>query len=374
MKEIGLYIHIPFCKRKCLYCDFNSYECRENDAEAYVKALVEEIGMYRKKFNLIYKTIYIGGGTPTVINCFLIGSIIKALRSYIIPDAEISMECNPGTVTVESLKYYKSIGINRLSIGLQAWQDSLLKRIGRVHRLEEFLQTYESARKAGFDNINADLMFALPEQNMDMWEETVENICRLGVEHISCYSLKLEEGTKLYDMNEKGLIALPGEELDREMYEYAVNTFEKYGYGQYEISNFAKQGFQCEHNLVYWHNEEYIGVGAGSHSKLSDRRFWNSRAIEEYISMIESGRFPVEGEEVISQEEEMWETIFLALRLNEGLDIEKFEAKYRVSFAAKYREKISKLQNCGLLYMEGNRFKLTRKGRDLSNLVFIEFM
>jgi len=374
MKEVGLYIHIPFCRKKCLYCDFNSYECREQDADSYIRALIREIGMYREKYNLKYRTVFIGGGTPTVINYALIGSIMSEIRSELADDAEVSIECNPGTVTAESLKYYRSIGINRLSIGLQAWQDTLLNKIGRIHSVDEFLETYENARKAGFENINADLMFALPGQTMDMWRETVSNICSLGVEHISCYSLKLEEGTRLYDMKEKGLIVLPDEDLDREMYHYAVSVFEENGYAQYEISNFAKPGFRCLHNLIYWKNEEYIGVGAGSHSKLDGTRFWNEAGIDGYVGLIERGSFPVAGGESVSEEEDMWETIILALRLNEGLDLDAFESKYNVDFTSKYGKAIGKMKNTGLVSLEGKRLKLTARGRDLSNSVFIEFI
>lgn len=374
MKEAGLYIHIPFCKRKCLYCDFNSYENRESDAEAYVKALVKEIEMYGGKDEITYKTVFIGGGTPTFINYSLMGSIMEAVSSHIAHNAEISMECNPGTVTPESLRYYKSIGINRLSIGLQAWQDSLLKKIGRIHSLPEFLYTFKSARKAGFDNINVDLMFALPDQTMDMWMETLKNICSLGVEHISCYSLKLEEGTRMYDMYRSKIITLPDEDTDREMYYHAIDILNKFCYEQYEISNFAKPGFQCRHNIIYWHNEEYIGVGAGSHSKVGSRRYWNEGDIGKYIRIIEEGEFPVEGEELISKEEEMWETMFLALRLNEGLNIKAFEEKYNIDFSIKYGGRISKLQSMDLIYIEDNRLKLTGKGRDLSNSVFVELM
>ncbi|MGE5632455.1 MAG: radical SAM family heme chaperone HemW [Caulobacteraceae bacterium] len=374
MKDVGLYIHIPFCRRKCFYCDFNSYEGRESDAEVYIEALVREIEMYRKKYNLQYRTVFIGGGTPTVINYFLIGRIMEQIRPYIIQGAEVSMECNPGTVTCESLEYYRSAGINRLSFGLQAWQDELLKKIGRIHSLEEFLSSYKAAREAGFDNISADLMFALPGQTMEMWQETVKKICALGIEHISCYSLILEEGTKLCNMHEKGIIKLPDDDLDREMYWFATETFEEHGYGQYEISNFARQGYQCKHNLIYWRNEEYLGVGAGSHSKLENIRFWNHKGIDEYCNVVRKGTPPVEGEEKISPGEDMWETIFLALRLNEGLNIKEFEVKYGIDFFGIYGANVSKLQNNNLIIIEDKYMRLTKRGRDLSNSVFIEFM
>lgn len=374
MKEVGLYIHVPFCRSKCLYCDFNSYEGRERDAADYFAALLTELSVYQEKYNFIYKTVFIGGGTPTVINYFLIGSLMEKLAPYLKAGAEISMESNPGTVTLESLKFYRSLGINRLSIGLQAWQEGLLASLGRIHNLEDFLSAYYNARKAGFDNINVDLMFALPNQTLPMWEETVEKVCSLGPEHISCYSLKLEEGTRLFEMHEKGRVQLPDEDLDRDMYKAARDILEQHGYYQYEISNFARRGMECKHNLVYWRNGEYLGVGAGSHSKLDGKRFWNYCDLDLYRSIIQQGKLPVEGHEELSRDEDMWETIFLALRLNEGLDLPGFESKYGVDFRDRYANALKKLTANELIYMEGGKLKLTDKGRDLSNSVFIEFL
>lgn len=374
MKEIGLYIHIPFCKRKCLYCDFNSFENREGDAEEYVAALLRELSLYQEKYDFIYKTVFIGGGTPTVINYSLIGSIVEKIAPRIKADAEITMESNPGTVTEDSLRYYRSLGIDRLSIGLQAWQDELLRSIGRIHSLKDFLYAYSSARKAGFDNINADLMFALPNQTMEMWEETVENVCSLGVEHISCYSLMLEDGTRLNEMYEEGKIQLPSEDLDREMYRTAIDILNSYGYSQYEISNFARRGMECRHNLIYWENGEYLGVGAGSHSKLDGKRFWNHKDVKQYKRLVMQGGSPLEGQEEISLDVDMWETVFLALRLNKGLDIQAFEKKYGISFNNRYGSALKKLMGQGLVFVEDSRLKLTDRGRDLSNSVFIEFM
>jgi oxygen-independent coproporphyrinogen-3 oxidase len=374
MKEIGLYIHIPFCKSKCLYCDFNSYEKREGDAAGYVKALMQEIEAYQRKYNLKYKTVFIGGGTPTVINYDLIGDLMEKLGSHIKAGAEITMESNPGTVTPESLKYYKSLGINRLRIGLQACQEGLLRDIGRIHSLEDFLYSYDSARKAGFDNINIDLMFALPNQTQKMWEETLEKAVSLGVDHISCYSLILEEGTKLYELYKEGKVRLPDEEEDRKMYKTAMDILDSHGYSQYEISNFARKNMECKHNLLYWRNEEYLGFGAGSHSKLEGVRFWNYKDIDRYNSIIMQGKLPVEGKEELSISEDMWETIFLALRLNEGLNLHDFEIKYKVNFHIRYGNMLSKLMNQGLVMMESGKLKLTKRGIDLSNSVFVEFI
>ena len=372
MNNIGLYIHIPFCQKKCLYCDFNSYEGKTNKAEAYIEALIKEINLYQldNKFN--FKTIFIGGGTPTLINCFFIGKIVEAVKENIQTDTEISIECNPGTLNGKSLEAYKSFGINRLSIGLQAWQDHLLQSIGRIHSREDFLNSFKEARAAGFDNINVDLMFALPGQTMEMWEETLNEVCKLGVEHISCYSLKLEEGTKLYDMQKEGEIMMPDEDMDREMYHKAVDILNSYGLKQYEISNFAKPGFQCKHNLVYWRNEEYLGAGAGSHSKLFRKRFWNVSTINDYIETINAGKLPVLGQEQLNKEDNMWESLFLGLRLNEGVNIKEFEMKYQIDFFQKYGKKLDYLIKNDLLMQTNENIKLASKGRDLSNIVFVE--
>lgn len=374
MREIGLYVHIPFCKSKCLYCDFNSYEGCAGYEEAYADALVGEFEHYQSNYKFSYKTVFIGGGTPTFIHYELIGRLMKALKPYIKAGAEISMECNPGTVNAQSLQYYHSLGINRLSIGLQAWQNGLLKKIGRIHTVEEFIEEFGHARQAGFGNINVDLMFALPGQTLEMWQETLEKVCSLGVEHVSCYSLKLEEGTKLYDMYEKGRIVLPDEELDREMCYKAGEILKSHGLEQYEISNYSRPGMECRHNLIYWDNEEYLGIGAGSHSKLDNRRFWNVKALDAYIKAVESGKPPVEGSEAIDTGEDMWETIFLALRLNKGLDMDEFDSKYNTSFLGKYKDRIKKLIENNLVLIEGRAIKLTSKGRDLANSVFVEFM
>lgn len=373
MKEVGLYIHIPFCRSKCLYCDFNSYPRREEDAPEYIEALLRELQAYQEKYDLIYRTVFIGGGTPTVINYKLIGKIIGKIAARIKGGAEISMESNPGTVTSDALKYYRELGINRLSIGLQAWQPELLSELGRIHNTEDFLRAYYWARESGFKNINTDLIFALPNQTSEMWIETLNNVISLGVDHISCYSLILEEGTGLYELHKTGKVQIPDEELDREMYSTAVDILGCNGYLQYEISNFAREGMECRHNLIYWRNEEYIGLGAGSHSKLDGIRFWNYKDIDRYNSFVNQGKLPVEGQEKISPEEDMWETIFLALRLNEGLDIKSFDIKYGVDFHAKYGSRLKKLAAQGLVFIESDRLKLTRRGIDLSNSVFIEF-
>lgn len=374
MKEAGLYIHIPFCKQKCLYCDFNSYVCNEDIIQKYIDALIKEIRMYNKLHQFKFNTVFFGGGTPTFIHYKHIEAIINEIKFNIAENAEISMECNPGTVDIESLKAYRAMGINRLSIGLQAWQPELQKALGRIHDTKQFVINLEQARAVGFTNISADLMFALPGQSLEMWLDTVEKVANLGLKHISCYSLKVEEGTPFYKLQEQNKLELPDEELDRAMYHGAIDFLCKYGFEQYEISNFALPGYECKHNLIYWENKEYLGVGAGSHSKIDSVRFNNYKNLDKYIECIEHNDFPTEEKNEIKVDEDMWETIILSMRLNSGLNIEKFNKRYAVDFLNKYDKAVSKLIENGLVIIEGNYIKLTALGMDLSNSVFVEFM
>jgi oxygen-independent coproporphyrinogen III oxidase len=374
MKEVGLYIHIPFCKQKCSYCDFNSYVCDEDKVQSYIDALIKEIKMYNKQAQFKFKTVFFGGGTPTFIHYKHIEAVMDEIKPYIVEDAEVSMECNPGTVNLESLKEYKKMGINRLSIGLQAWQPELQKALGRIHNTEQFLTNLEQAREAGFENISADLMFALPGQSLEMWLETVERVASLGLKHISCYSLKVEEGTPFYNLYQRNELKLPEEELDREMYHNGIDLLNKKGLKQYEISNFAAPGYECKHNLIYWENKEYLGVGAGSHSKLDGVRFNNFKSIGAYIEQINNKTIPIEEKNIITVEEDMWETIILFLRLNKGLDIHYFNNKYKVDFMDKYTTAINKIVKNKLAEIVDNHLVLTALGMDISNSVFIEFL
>lgn len=371
MKEIGLYIHIPFCKKKCLYCDFNSYKIHDEDE--YIKALCEEIRTYLRDEEFKLKTVFIGGGTPTVIKYQNIGRIIDLIVPYIKKDAEITMECNPESIDKISIREYYAMGINRLSIGLQAKQNELLETIGRIHSFEDFLYSYSIIRNQGFKNINIDLMFSLPGQTMDMWNETLENICSLKPEHISCYSLILEESTPLYSLIKSGKLTVPDEDVDRNMYHLAEKVFSNLGYKQYEISNFAKEGYKCVHNLIYWKNGEYLGVGAGSHSKINSKRFWNVKDVKQYIDKIKNKKSCIEGFENINIDEDMWETILLNLRLNEGINISEFNKKYEKDFMSIYGDVVIELQKEDLLEKKGDKIVLTERGRDLSNIVFIKF-
>jgi oxygen-independent coproporphyrinogen-3 oxidase len=337
-------------------------------------ALIREIKMYNKQRSFQFKTVFLGGGTPTFIHYKHIEAIMREIEPYIAEGAEVSMECNPGTVNHESLKAYRGMGINRLSIGLQAWQSELQKTLGRIHDTEQFLVNLEQAKQVGFENLSADLMFALPGQSLAMWLETVESVASLGLKHISCYSLKVEEGTPFYKLYQDNKLQLPEDELDRAMYHGAIDLLSKHGFKQYEISNFAVQGYACKHNLIYWENQEYVGVGAGSHSKLDGVRFSNFKSLEAYIGQIEQKTFPIEEKNIISMDEDMWETVILSLRLNKGLDLKHFNHKYKVDFLDQYKAAVSKLIKNGLMIMEDNHVKLTKLGMDLSNSVFIEFL
>ncbi len=369
MKEIGLYVHIPFCKKKCLYCDFNSYEIHDEDK--YIDALCKEVANYTGKYK--FKTVFFGGGTPTLIKWQNIEKILELIKPNIKEAAEITIECNPETVNEASMKKYRQLGINRLSIGLQAVQNDLLASLGRIHSFEDFLDCYTLARKQSFQNINIDLMFSLPGQDMAKWFETLKKVCGLGPEHISCYSLIVGESTPLYSLIKSGKLVIPDEDIDRKMYHLAENLLSDFGYKQYEISNFSKEGYKCEHNLIYWKNEEYLGVGAGSHSKINAKRFWNVKGVKEYIEKIDDKGNAMDGFEDIDMNEDMWETIILRLRLNEGLNISKFNEKYNKDFILLYGKTVTELIKEGLITKYNESITLTDLGRDISNYVFIKF-
>ena len=377
MKKLGLYIHIPFCKAKCNYCDFNSYPGKEDLLEPYFHALETEIGLCAPEAgDSEFGTVFIGGGTPSLAAPVFIYRLMNACRRRfnISGNAEISMETNPGTLTFEKLTGYRACGVNRLSVGLQAWQDRLLTELGRIHTAQEFGENFELARKAGFRNINVDLIFGLPGQKINDWTETVSKVAGLNPEHISCYSLKIEEGTVFGDRLESGLLDEPDDELDRKMYWYAVNKLEKSGYRHYEISNFAKPGMECRHNLVYWTTGEYLGIGAGAHSYMNGVRFNNVYGVEEYISGMEKGEKPRENEQAIGRAEAMAEYMILGLRLVDGISGEDFRAKFAQTPDDVYGAALAQLERKQLLEREGDRIRLSAAGLDFGNTVFMEFL
>ncbi|WP_304507507.1 radical SAM family heme chaperone HemW [Anaerotignum sp.] len=377
MKTMGLYVHIPFCKKKCLYCDFPSFGSMEEKYEEYVSALereVEKRGQYYKSCQI--SSIFFGGGTPTVLSKEQLARLMLKIKKsfFLAKDAEITIEANPGTIEKEKAEVLKKIGFNRLSMGVQAWQNRLLSTLGRIHTIEEFQNNFQVVRKAGFDNINVDLMFALPTQTFGDWKETLDKITSMNPEHISAYSLIIEEGTPFYEAFQKGELLEIGEELDREMYHYAVSFLEKRGYGQYEISNFAKAGRESRHNEIYWQTEPYLGVGLGAHSYLNGNRFHNTYDLDKYILAEGEISLLEEEKEVVTKEDAMGEFMFLGLRMTEGVSYESFFSRFGVEMTSVYGAVIYDFVESGLMMQTENGVALTARGIDLSNQVFAKFL
>lgn len=380
-EELGIYIHIPFCMQKCLYCDFVSYINKSECVKEYINCMIKEIQSYDlKKYNIT--TIYIGGGTPSFIESDYIKEIINVIQNKLEKndtrweDIEITIEANPGTVTLEKLNDYKTAGINRISLGLQATQDRLLKQIGRIHNYKDFLEAYEILKRVGFNNINVDLMIGLPNQSIKDLKESLEKIIKLDPNHISVYSLIIEDGTPISKLLDEEKIKLPDEEIERQMYWYVKNKLELNGYNHYEISNFSKKGKESKHNLNCWKQKQYIGVGAAAHSYFKDIRYSNTNNIEEYIKNIKENNIEKNRkiEEKQTIEDKKNEFMMLGFRMIEGVNIADFKAKFVDNPLYVYREKIKKLTDEGLIEVDLNNIKLTNKGLDLANVVFEEFI
>lgn len=387
-KNVGLYIHIPFCKQKCQYCDFKSYAGKEKFIDTYIRWLEFELKGVGEGNRLDYennlddlavvKSIYIGGGTPSFVDSKYIEEILSIANEYYTVDdnAEITIEVNPGTVDKNKLETYLRSGINRISIGLQSTHNRLLKELGRIHTYEDFLNTYNLARSVGFKNINVDLMLGLPNQSLQDLEESLKEIIKLNPEHISVYSLIIEEGTLFYKKLEMNEIVLPDDELERKMYWGTKKKLENAGYVHYEISNFAKPGFESKHNLSCWNQEEYIGIGVAAHSYTNDVRYSNIDSIEEYIKNYEEDN---ETDNFVFHEKQtkiskMKEFMMLGLRKIQGIRIQDFKNKFGENPIYLYRKELEKLVNEELLEIDGDIIKLTNKGIDLANLVWEEFV
>ena len=380
MKELGLYIHIPFCKKKCDYCDFISYSDKINCIKEYVEALKNEIKhelnkIVNDKENYRVTTIYIGGGTPSFIDSKYIREILNTIKKYIVGaddpvcPLEITIEVNPGTATEKKLEDYKDAGINRLSIGLQETNNEILKSIGRIHTYEEFLETYNMAREIGFKNINVDLMIGLPNQSIENIKSSLKKVISLNSEHISVYSLILEEGTKLYDKCENDDLKLPDEELERNMYWYVKNTLENVGYTHYEISNFAKQGYESKHNVNCWEQKEYLGFGLAAHSYIKGTRYSNDpKGSDPFVS------FEKTIHEIQTKEDSQKEYMLLGLRKTDGVSIQKFKNKFGENPIFLFKNELNKLVEENLITIDGDYIRLTNKGLDLANLVWEEFV
>ena len=373
MKNIGIYVHIPFCKSKCFYCDFLSFApsaastILPGDVETYVNALTDEIKIFDADGYKI-ETIFIGGGTPSYIPPLFLRKIFDALRKFnIAGDAEITVEANPGTLDTKKLKMMKSCGVNRLSIGAQTTDDKILKSIGRGHTAADFFESFECARAAGFDNINVDIMFSLPGQTKEILRDTCEKIVKLKPEHISAYALTVEENTPMHQMIADKKISLPDDQSDREMYHFIIKFLTDNGYKHYEISNFAKDGFSCRHNVSCWERGEYVGFGLGAHSFLNGKRFNNTKNFLRYINNSSDKAAITEDIIDIDEADAIEETMFLGLRMTRGVPFTETIRKI-------YKNQIDKLISSGLLKIERDRLMLTDRGLDCANIVFSEFI
>lgn len=370
--SMEIYIHIPFCAKKCEYCDFLSGPAGGKEQRAYVQALLKEIRAAEEGQGRSVSSIFIGGGTPSLLKEDLLGSILNEIykKFNLEPEAEISIEVNPGTVSLKKLEAYRRMGINRLSIGLQSTDDRELKTLGRLHNYAQFLETYQAAGNAGFDNVNIDLMSALPDQTYEGWVTNLRRTAELSPAHISAYSLIIEEGTPfaLRELN------LPDEETEYRMYEDTAAILKEYGYEQYEISNYAKKGKRCRHNVGYWTRCDYLGFGLGAASLWGNKRFSNTADMEEYLN---NSAFPERirlMEPVLSREDEMAEFMFLGLRMTEGVSEAAFRQEFGVEMREIYGEVLKKYTDMELLEEKDGRIFLTRKGIHVSNSVMSDFL
>lgn len=380
--EIGVYIHIPFCISKCFYCDFASFAKKEDLIEQYVFALCNEI-LKNAEILSQYKitTIYIGGGTPSYIDEKYIKQMLDTLMLFINKEElkEVTIELNPNSVTREKLLTYKEAGVNRLSIGLQSTYDDILKKIGRVHKIEDFENTLNLANEVGFNNISLDLIYPLPDLNLERFKASVDYVLSLkdnNIKHISIYNLEVHENTKLAFLLNEGYVTLVDEDEEYEMYKYLKDTFEKNGYHRYEISNYSLTGYESKHNLRYWNQELYLGFGSGASSFFGGARYSNVKNIEEYINCIDNDKSVIEDDsyEELDLLAIMKEYVMLSLRKIDGLNITKFKTKYKKDITDIFGQEIKELIDNGLIEKAENSIKLTNRGLEVANLVWEKFV
>ncbi|MFL0195806.1 radical SAM family heme chaperone HemW [Clostridium sp. WILCCON 0269] len=371
-KPLSLYIHIPFCKKKCFYCDFPSYSGKEKLMVDYSEILAKDIeAVGNRKVN----TIFIGGGTPTYLSLKAWYNIYNSIENLNkTENLEFTVEGNPGTFTEEKLRFFKNMGVNRLSIGLQAWQNSMLENLGRIHTLDDFLEGYEMARNLGFSNINIDLMFGLPEQTLEHWKNCLKNIVQISPEHISCYSLSIEKGTPFYNLYKENKLNLPSEKEERQMYDFTLEFLSEKGYEQYEISNFCKKDRRCRHNLAYWNLNEYIGCGAAAHSYVCGYRYRNTESIEQYIQEGIKGEVLKLDKHKNSVCDDMEEFMFMGLRKTNGISIIDFNNRFNRNIYSVYGDVINKYVHNKILILEDSRLYLNKRGIEVSNSVMCEFI
>jgi len=375
LQRVSIYVHIPFCARRCGYCDFNTYAWRGSIVRETLEAICCHIESLDSE-EFVVPTIFFGGGTPSFPDPELVIRILNTIRSRfrVLPDAEVSIEANPGTGDRSRFTALRQAGFNRLSMGVQAFDDHLLKVLGRTHSASEAIRSYEAARAAGFENINLDLMFALPDQTVRQWQYTLRTAVSLQPEHLSCYALTIEPHTPFYTMYLRGQLSLPDEETDLRMYQHTIRALIRAGYEHYEISNFARPGYRCRHNMVYWRNEEYLGFGPGAVSYRNGVRWKCLSNPHRYVQAVRGGLSLVEEEERLEADASLGETIMLMLRLRDGVDVKAVEDRYGVNLEQRYARQLHRLQQQRLLEVTPDRWRITPKGLPIANTICAEFL
>ncbi len=361
-QKAGIYIHIPFCHAKCIYCDFYSVADRNNEIPEFLNLICSEIDLFFKKNQAPWKfdTLFLGGGTPSLLEASAIEKILNTLRKYLDLSSiqEFTVETNPGEIDYNRLKDFISIGVNRLSLGFQSFDDKLLSFLGRLHSSQDCIKTYENARKAGFKNINTDLIFDIPGQTIERWEQDLKTLVKLDPDHISTYSLTVEKQTNLFKLVQSGKVIMPSETIDISMYTHALDFLKQQGYIQYEISNHSKEHYQCKHNLHYWKNDPYISFGPSAHSYDMEKRWWNINNLNQYSESIKNNKLPTQDEEYLSDKDHFNELIFNGLRMQDGVHIKSLEKYYNDSITEYIRLNTKKWNglNCenGFFFLDDN--------------------
>ena len=377
-QPLGLYIHIPYCIHKCGYCDFNSHPIKQDEMDHYIDALVAEMKHYAKTYSNtnIIRTIFLGGGTPTTLTAYQLERILKECVSKftVASDAEITIEANPATIDIEQLKSIRQTGYNRISIGVQSFDKAELKLLDRAHGPEEIHSTVDRARKAGFDNLSLDLMFAVPNQSLSSWESNLNKALEKNPEHLSTYNLTIEQGTAFSKLQSNGKLIMPDDAHQLELYKRTIERLTKKGFHHYEISNFARRGKECKHNITYWENKNTLGLGAGASSYMNGTRFKNINLPAHYIRQVKEKKIAVEHSETLEPRQAMGETIMLGLRLLQGISIHQFEKRFQISFINLFRNIISALKEKELVIIEKDYLRLSQKGLFWADSVILEFI
>ncbi len=378
MKKLSVYVHIPFCIKKCAYCDFVSFKYDYDSANVYKKALLSEIEIYSDLLSdSEIKSIFVGGGTPSLMKEEFHEELISAIKrkATIDKNAEITMEANPESLLQRDVKRLISAGYNRLSIGMQSFDDHILKTIGRAHESRQSLLAFENARKGGFKNINIDMIYGLPGQNMEIWKRDLKiAVDELSPEHISAYGLIVNNNTPMREMQKKNPGLFPKDEQEREMHHFCTEFLKSKGYYQYEISNYAKNGRESLHNKNYWERGSYLGLGVAAHSFVGKKRFQNTSSVVDYVKCAKQGKSSVVESEALTERDALFEEIFLGLRMTSGIDMNMVGERHQINFGTTFKKTIIDLKINGLIAFENERLFLTRKGMDLSNSVFLEFL